>query len=175
MVDPSADCGERRERRRPHRHLENEAQRLLPFFTDELGSLPADPKSFSFPLVLPRSTETAFYKLFYLFIQVQVIHWAAMLTCSDDFLHLGKVLRFLCDFHSLWLLGFSMQPHMGLKQTVTGKGHVAFMKQTKKLLLYVFSTVLLFHVNCVDAATIFCDILHVNTLSLFFCFSRFFW
>lgn len=65
------------------------------------------------------------------------------------------------------IAGFFYAATYGVEADCDRKGHVAFMKQTNKLLLYVFSTVLLFHVNCVDAATIFCDILHVNTFFLF--------
>ena len=164
VVDPPADRGERRERRRPHRHLENEARRVPPS------------SCFIFSRSLLWSMKTTLFLIsFYPGSALFRKYGRPCVQVTDEtFSHFDMQWQFrtsyffLCDFHSSWLLIFYAGTS-GVKADCDRKGHV-FMKQTNKLLLlFVFSTVLLFHVeasNCVDAATIICDVLSALSLSI---------
>ena len=129
VVDPSADCGERWERRRPHRHVETRRSTSCSFLQISRDACWLSQVVW-FLLALPLINDNTFSNIF--LIQVLELFrkygrlcvidwdicWAAFLTCSDNFIPLGNVLLFLCDFHSLWLLSFSMQVYMVLKQIV---------------------------------------------------------
>lgn len=124
-MDASADRGERRERRRPQRPVENLTQSLLPLSAD-CWSCSANSffLRFGFFFVFKSRLKS---------VQSAPVFWNRRDVSSGIF--------------SL----------ITLKQSLAGK-----CQNKPGSCCCVFCTVLLFYVGCVDAAAVFCDVLHVS-------------
>lgn len=143
VVDPPADRGERRERRRPHRHLENEAQHILQFFLQMSWEACWLTQVF-FSLALPWSVTTMPFLVSFYPGSESMVGCACRLSTRHSlssrfdtrrrFRTSGIGITFPLRFP---LISFSMQAHMVLRQTATRKDMLHSTNQDAAA-LYVF-------------------------------------
>ena len=121
--------------------FKEEAQRILQLFSDETGSSLADSSRF-ISSCSPLKT-TLFLMCFYPGSELskkygcacRYCRWGAFLTCREDFCTSMLGITFPLWFPLIKIAEVFYAGTHGVMAAWDTKGHVAFMKQTKKLLL----------------------------------------